>query len=438
MSDVEEPKSPAVPTSPKSPKSPKSSGPTSIYTPGTAVWARLKGYPWWPGRIEREDELPEDVLAQKKSKTIAVFFFGSRNYSWLAQDALRPYKEHKEEFCSKNKTAAFLKAVREADDPSILEREAEEFAAKAERKRQKKLATPSRRRSSVNETGTGKKKSRPDANGADTKKRRVSEPAPGKKSKKRAIEESDEEEKEPIAERKRRKREVQAAVDDDEENEGAHDTQKEDESGNESEGTKSKKAKRNDEEGHKLLKKLWRIRLKLQGFIKDVKEQGDKLKAEQYEEAEAKLRELESFPLTVDLLKETKVGKLVKHMSRLQIPNDKHNLVPRSNDLMAKLKLQLPEASAAGDEKEPKEPSHKEADAEGEIAEAPQKADEEIVDKEEHDMDIDNGDQVSEQAQADDTPSQNEDDSNGKVTRNANGSEKQETDDPETAAMDKE
>ncbi|TPX68870.1 hypothetical protein SpCBS45565_g02820 [Spizellomyces sp. 'palustris'] len=437
MSDVEEPTSPAVPTSPKSPKSPKSSGPTSIYTPETAVWARLKGYPWWPGRIEREDELPEDVLAQKKSKTVAVFFFGTRNYSWLAQDALRPYKEHKEEFCSKNKTAAFLKAVREADDPSIIEREAEELAAKAERKRQKKLATPSRRRSSVNETGTAKKKPRGETNGAETKKRRVSEPASGKKSKKRAIEESDEEEKEPIAEKKRRKREPQDAVDDDDEDEGAHDTRKEDESGNESEGAKPKKPKRNDDEGHKLLKKLWRIRLKLQGFMKDVKEQGDKFKAEQYEEAAAKLRELESFPLTVDLLKETKVGKLVKHMSRLQIPNDKHNLVPRLNDLMAKLKLQFPEASAAGDEKEPKEPSDKEADAEGESTETPQKPDEEIVDKEEHYMDIDNGDEVSEQGQADDTPSQKEDESNGKVTRDANGSE-QETEDLETAAIDEE
>lgn len=44
--------------------------------PGDLVWAKMKGFPYWPGRVALESEMP---AKQKKKGSLGVFFFGSNN-----------------------------------------------------------------------------------------------------------------------------------------------------------------------------------------------------------------------------------------------------------------------------------------------------------------------------------------------------------------------
>ncbi|CAG8574086.1 4595_t:CDS:2 [Paraglomus brasilianum] len=67
---------------------------TQVYQPGNKVYAKLRGYPWWPARIEDESELPSSVLAQKpkgSQKVWSVRFFGTRDYAWMPPRQLREF-----------------------------------------------------------------------------------------------------------------------------------------------------------------------------------------------------------------------------------------------------------------------------------------------------------------------------------------------------------
>lgn len=60
---------------------------------GDFVWARLKGFPPWPGRIIE----PYPGMKVCKNKRL-VYFYGEENYAWigLGRDSLWPYKEFKD------------------------------------------------------------------------------------------------------------------------------------------------------------------------------------------------------------------------------------------------------------------------------------------------------------------------------------------------------
>ncbi|KAI9292120.1 Tudor/PWWP/MBT [Neoconidiobolus thromboides FSU 785] len=97
------------------------------YKVGEKVWAKLKGYPWWPARIEDEANLPKKVLSKKpKNHSIAVwavFFYGSRDYGWFNKDNLRDFDDHFEEYKTPaRKTNLFTEALKQAQDPAVLQK----------------------------------------------------------------------------------------------------------------------------------------------------------------------------------------------------------------------------------------------------------------------------------------------------------------------------
>jgi len=64
---------------------------------GDLVWARIKGFPAWPGKVI---EPKQDVKrpADKKKNYLFIFFLGSENYAWVPEDAIWTYVENKERF----------------------------------------------------------------------------------------------------------------------------------------------------------------------------------------------------------------------------------------------------------------------------------------------------------------------------------------------------
>lgn len=88
------------------------------YELGDLVWAKMKGFSPWPGKVTE----PVSANMRKppgnyKHKPIqCVYFFGSNNYAWIQEDAIKPYQEYKEQYCKLNKSHAFKEAIAVIDD----------------------------------------------------------------------------------------------------------------------------------------------------------------------------------------------------------------------------------------------------------------------------------------------------------------------------------
>uniref|UniRef100_A0A1B6GI18 Cytokine-like nuclear factor N-PAC n=1 Tax=Cuerna arida TaxID=1464854 RepID=A0A1B6GI18_9HEMI len=80
-----------------------------MYKVGDLVWAKMKGFPPWPGRVSNP---PKDLKrpASKKASH-CIYFFGSENYGWIEESNLKPYEQYKEALIRANKSGAFKDAV---------------------------------------------------------------------------------------------------------------------------------------------------------------------------------------------------------------------------------------------------------------------------------------------------------------------------------------
>ncbi|KAI7898563.1 uncharacterized protein BX663DRAFT_524602 [Cokeromyces recurvatus] len=238
------------------------------YTPGTIVFAKLKGYPWWPARIEADHAVPPKVLKQKskaKGALYTVFFYGSRDYGFFGPDAIRPFDSEIVENdlkAKKFKTKDLEMAVRQALNPALLEQiEREEAEAEAEEEEH----TNKRKNNTKKTAANGKRKST---------------------TRKMAVEDEDES----IEDRKRRRKSMSLEKEEDVRNSPQMDKEE---------------LKKTPE-----YKRVYHIRHRLQRLVYNKKE--GEIPKEDYPKILQVIKEIEEAPMTYNLLKDTKIGKVVK------------------------------------------------------------------------------------------------------------------------------
>lgn len=89
----------------------------SKFNIGDLVWAKMKGFSPWPGKVVPPHENMKKPPGNYKSKPIqCVYFFGSDNFAWIQEDAIKPYKEMKEQFSKLNKSNPFKEALDRIED----------------------------------------------------------------------------------------------------------------------------------------------------------------------------------------------------------------------------------------------------------------------------------------------------------------------------------
>lgn len=61
---------------------------------GTVVWAKLQGFPWWPGLVARERVISKQSQALRAQGQTFIYFFGTNDYAWCkATNEWEAYKE---------------------------------------------------------------------------------------------------------------------------------------------------------------------------------------------------------------------------------------------------------------------------------------------------------------------------------------------------------
>ncbi|XP_027700010.1 zinc finger CW-type PWWP domain protein 1 isoform X2 [Vombatus ursinus] len=106
------------------------------YIPGSIIWAKQYGYPWWPGMVESDPDLGEYFLFASQqdvlpSKYHVTFFGDTASRAWIPSNMLKNFQELsleqiepkkiKNKDCSQKLMAALVMA-REAQQISIQDR----------------------------------------------------------------------------------------------------------------------------------------------------------------------------------------------------------------------------------------------------------------------------------------------------------------------------
>ncbi|XP_043188188.1 putative oxidoreductase GLYR1 homolog [Amphibalanus amphitrite] len=83
------------------------------YSVGDPVWAKLKGFSPWPGKIA---VAPDHLKTPSKKKGYCVYFFGTENYAFIETQFIKPFIPHREKLTKANKSNQFKEALSVIDE----------------------------------------------------------------------------------------------------------------------------------------------------------------------------------------------------------------------------------------------------------------------------------------------------------------------------------
>ncbi|CAO3591390.1 unnamed protein product [Absidia cylindrospora] len=289
-----------------------------------------------------------------KSPIWTVFFFGSRDYGFFGPDSIRPFNKvnvEKDLKAKKFKTKDLEMAVREALDPTLIEdREEEDEEEEDEGEEEEQEKAPQGKKkpkatgtATTGTTGKGGKKATSKTASASTKKTKAAAAATTKasseedadtqsvnsnNSNKRGVSDDDK------ADKKKRRKSMSI--------------EKEDQQSNGSDRPSAspvtpRKSEDGSNKAHESLeitrdfKRLYHLRHRLQKLMYE-KKQGE-IPLDDYPKISSALKDVEEAPMTYDLLRHTKIGKVVKCGIGYEFENDtEYNIHERCQQLMRKWK----------------------------------------------------------------------------------------------------
>ncbi|XP_031839921.1 nucleosome-destabilizing factor isoform X2 [Nomia melanderi] len=84
---------------------------SEVFKLGDLVWAKMKGFSPWPGRVSNPSKDLKKPTNTKKGPVQCIFFFGTNNYAWIEESNIKPYLEYKDTLVKSSKSGAFKDAV---------------------------------------------------------------------------------------------------------------------------------------------------------------------------------------------------------------------------------------------------------------------------------------------------------------------------------------